>query len=74
MKYVVDRIEDKIAILENIDSKEIKKIDISLLPENIHEGTILKETYIIEEEQEKERKDLIQLKFNNLIEDDNDEI
>jgi len=74
MKYVIDRIENNIAILENIDSKEIKEIPKSLLPDNVKEGTILKEIYIIDKEQELTRRKNIQIRFDNLIEEDNNEI
>ena len=39
MKYAIDRIEDNIATLENIDNNEIINIDINNLPKNIKEGT-----------------------------------
>ena len=43
MKYALDRIEENIAILENIQTGEKRKISIFKLPQNLHEGTILKE-------------------------------
>ena len=51
MKYALDRIEEDIAILENIETGELIKISIFNLPQNIHEGTILKKennTYLID--------------------------
>ena len=39
--YSIDRIEDNIAILENRTTLELKEVDITLLPNNIKEGSIL---------------------------------
>ena len=39
MKYAVDKIEDNIALLENLETKEKKEIDISNM--KIKEGDIL---------------------------------
>ena len=69
MKYAIDRIEDNIATLENIDNNEIINIDINNLPKNIKEGTILKyenQTYSIDKDLEIERRKRIQEKFNRL--------
>ena len=41
MKYIVDRIEDNIVILEKYPTKEIIKIDKNILSNNIHEGSII---------------------------------
>ena len=67
MKYAVDRIADNIVILENIKNKEIIKIDIELLPQNIKEGSILikrKDRYILSKSNT--RKDKIKRRFNKL--------
>lgn len=61
MKWIIDRIEENIAILENEETKEIKEIDSSLLPYSIHEGSILlfqnnKYQELKKEEQEKRKK------------------
>ena len=40
MKYSIDRIEDKIAIIENIITGEKTEVNIALLPVNIKEGNI----------------------------------
>ena len=69
MKYALDRIEENIAILENIETGEKRKISIQHLPSNIHEGTILKEknnTYTIDIQEEEKRKKLIEEKFKKL--------
>ena len=69
MKYAIDRIEENIVTLENLDNNEIININISNLPKNIKEGTILKyenNTYIIDKKEEIERRNRIQEKFNKL--------
>lgn len=69
MKYALDRIENNIAILENITTGEKRKISIFNLPQDIHEGTILKEennTYIIDPKEEERRRILIEEKFKKL--------
>ena len=69
MKYALDRIEENIAILENIETGERRKISIQHLPPNIHEGTILKEknnTYTIDIQEEEKRRKLIEDKFKKL--------
>ncbi len=69
MKYSIDRIENNIAIIQNIETGEKQEIDISLLPEDIKEGTIIKkeEVYTIDEETTNKQKADIQNRFNNLI-------
>ena len=69
MKYALDRIEEDIAILENIKTGEKRKISIFNLPQNIHEGTILKKennTYLIDTKEEEKRRKKIQEKFKKL--------
>ena len=69
MKYALDRIEENIAILENIETGERRKISIQHLPLNIHEGTILKKennTYLIDTKEEEKRRRKIQEKFKKL--------
>lgn len=69
MIYIVDRIENNIAILENKKTKEMIDVDINILPPNIHEGAILifkDNKYIINQDLEIERKKSILEKFNCL--------
>lgn len=68
MKYIVDRIENNIVILENLDSKEIVEIDISLLPTGIKEGNVVgyKNNYYIDKDLEKQRRIDIKKKFDRL--------
>lgn len=41
MKYIIDRIEDNIAVLEQQDTKEFINISTKHLPHGIKEGMIL---------------------------------
>ena len=40
--WVVDRFEENFAICENRETKEIRKLNINQLPENLKEGNVLK--------------------------------
>lgn len=40
--FSVDQIIDDIVILEDINTKEKREVDIDILPDNIKEGSILK--------------------------------
>lgn len=69
MHYIVDRIENNIAVLENTSTKNILEINIYKLPRNIKEGTVIiysNNKYQIDLEEEKRRKMRIQEKFNKL--------
>ena len=61
MKYSVDKIEDDICVLENLDSGEIIEKNINELPEGIHEGSIIdydnEKGYVINTELEKTRRE-----------------
>lgn len=73
MKYIVDRIEGDIAVLESNDNKMIE-VSIYELPSKVHDGTALiynDGKYSIDEEYEKERKKTIEEKFNRLKSKDN---
>lgn len=69
MKYAIDRIEENIAILENITTKEIIEVELSLLPPNIQESNILiyeNNEYKLDTETESKRKEDILNRFNKL--------
>ena len=69
MIYIVDRIEDNIAVLENKETKEIIDVTLSLLPTNLKEGNVLEykdKKYILNIEEEEKRKKAILEKFNKL--------
>ena len=53
MKYSIDRIIEKIAILENLETKEIIEVNLEELPQDAKDGTILKlenNKYIFDQE------------------------
>ncbi len=64
MIYIVDKIENDIAVLENKDTREIINVNISCLPSLIKEGSILKydgsKYYIDNELEMKRRQDLLE--------------
>ena len=69
MKYSIDRIENNIAILENIDNQEIIEVDISLLPEGSKESNIIRienNKYILDKQEEQKKKEDIFNRFNKL--------
>ena len=69
MKYAIDRIENNIAILENLDTKEIIEIDINVLPEGSKESsiiTIIDNEYKLDAQEEQERKTSLLNRFNKL--------
>ena len=68
MKYSIDRIENEIAILENLETGQKKEVNIELLPENVVEGNIIieKETYELDIIEEQVRRDSLKSRFDNL--------
>lgn len=69
MKYSIDRIEDDIAILEDITTKEKKEVKLRLLPKNIVDGSILiysNKKYTLDESEELRRRNNLREKFNAL--------
>ena len=69
MKYSVDRIENDIAILENLDTREIIEVNINELPMNIHDGIILLydgTNYTIDREENKSRIEMMREKMSRL--------
>lgn len=69
MKYVVDKIERNITIIESLDTKEKKEVLLEVLPSNIKEGTILtyeNNIFIKDEVLEQQRRTSIQNKFDKL--------
>ena len=69
MKYSIDRIEENIAVLENIETKEIIEVAISLLPDNIKETNIViyeNNEYELDENTEETRKKDLLSRFNKL--------
>ncbi|MBR1416805.1 MAG: DUF3006 domain-containing protein [Bacilli bacterium] len=67
MKYSVDRIEEDIAILENIETGEIVEINKNELEEDIKESDILifkDNKYIKDDEEKEDRLKSLEEKFN----------
>ena len=67
-KYAVDRIEGNFAVLENIKTKEIKIVELLLLPV-VKEKDILvyeNELYMIDNEERRKRLKMIQEKLDKL--------
>lgn len=69
MKYAVDRIENNIVILENINNKEIREVNIKKIGFNINEGDILvfkNNRYYKDDKEKKNRISLLQEKLNKV--------
>ena len=69
MKYVVDRIEEDIVVLENLETREIANIKISELDFKVREGNILSyenNKYTLDLNTEKLRKEKLRNRFNKL--------
>ena len=68
MKYVIDRIEEEIAILQDLNTKEFFNINIKELPDNIKEGTYLikNKVYKIDKKTEDRKRKGIRERFNKL--------
>ena len=69
MKWSVDRIEEDIAVLQNIETREIIDIELNKFDFNVTEGMIVQETpdgFIHDEDEENLRKQVIADKFSRL--------
>lgn len=69
MKWSVDRIEEDIVVLQNIETKEIIEIDKSKFSFDIKEGMVIKKTssgFIHDKKEETLRKKTIADKFSKL--------
>ena len=69
MKYIIDRIEDNIAVLEQQDTKEFINISTKYLPQGIKEGMVLSlinNIYTIDIKATEKRKKEILEKFKRL--------
>ena len=68
-RYIVDRIEENVAVLQNNETKQIKNINIEELPEEIKDGTVLKcinGKFFLDKETEEEISKRIEEKMNRL--------
>lgn len=71
LKYIVERIEDGIASLENIETGEITNYNISDIPFKIYEGDVLifeEQMWRYDNEEKELRKIRIENKMKNLFE------
>ena len=69
MKLVIDRIEEKIAVCQDLETGKIQEIDIKLLPKEIREGSILNsenDHYSLDLALEHERRQNIRDRFKRL--------
>ena len=69
MKFTIDRIEENIAVCQNVDTKEIVEIEVRNLPNEIKEGSVIYfdgNSYVIDEEEENIIKKRIEDKMNKL--------
>jgi len=70
MKYAIDRIEnEKIVVLENLETREITNISIDNLPVEVKEGSILKyvdNQYFLDDDEKEARLKRIQEKLDKL--------
>ncbi len=67
MKYAVDRIEDNIAVIENLETKEKKEINIKGM--KIKEGDILvfmDGIYVVDIKSREERMRILRAKLDSL--------
>ena len=69
MKYALDSIVDDIAVLEELETKEKKEVNLEMLPEEIQEGNILvyqDNEYYINREYEAVRRETLEEKLERL--------
>lgn len=69
MKMVVDRIEGKIAVCENVEKREMIEVAIELLPKQCKEGSVIlyeNGEYLLDIEGEEERQQRIKEKMKKL--------
>lgn len=69
MKYAIDKIEDDIIVLENLETKEIKEVFQTQILGNPHEGAIVikqEDSYVISEVEESSRRKMLKEKLERL--------
>ncbi len=69
MKYAIDKIENDVALLENIKDGSKKEIDIKMLPLNVKETDILSydgKVYLVDNNEKEKRIKIIREKMEKL--------
>ncbi len=69
MEYIIDRFEENFAVCQNTVSEKIENIESNLIPKEAREGDVIVFTdgkYFLDSEKTKERKKMIEEKFNSL--------
>lgn len=69
MKYVIDKIENDIVLLESINDNNMTEVDIKLLPEGVKETDVLifdGDSYILDNKAKEDRLDRIREKMEKL--------
>ncbi|MCI8805833.1 MAG: DUF3006 domain-containing protein [Clostridiales bacterium] len=69
MEYIIDRFEGNFAVCQNTVSDEIKNVESGLIPKGAEEGDVIVFTgdkYFLDSDKTKERKKVIEEKFNSL--------
>ncbi|MCI8700184.1 MAG: DUF3006 domain-containing protein [Clostridia bacterium] len=69
MKYIIDRIENDIAICQNPESKEVIEVDIEELSQEAKEGSVIileDGKYIIDKKEEMKIRKRIEDKMNKI--------
>lgn len=69
MKYAIDKIENNVALLENIKDGSKKEIDIKMLPLNVKETDILSyngKVYLVDNNEKEKRIKIIREKMEKL--------
>ena len=75
IKYIVDRIEEDIVILEKYPTKEMIEIDKKILSSDIHEGSIIiydRSRYYLDNDEEKKRRQEILERFMRLRDEEDE--
>lgn len=75
IKYIVDRIEEDIVILEKYPTKEMIEIDKKILSSDIHEGSIIiydGNRYYLDNDEEKKRRQEILERFMRLRDEEDE--
>lgn len=69
MKYAVDRIENNIVVLQNLETSEMSEVNIDKVPRDVKEGSILvleNNEYKLDINEESKRRENLLERFNRL--------